>query len=70
MISYRSLLLSTIVLNDIYIYIYIYISLGALVPKATNYKLLVYRPGETMESMRVGGYYYYYLEYYYCTIQH
>ena len=38
--------------------------------KATNFKLLVSRPGETMESMRVGGYYYYYLEYYYCTIQH
>ena len=39
------------------------------VSKATNYKLLVSRPGETMESMRAGGYYYY-LEYYYCTIQH
>ena len=40
--------------------------------KATNYKLLVFRPGETMESMKAGGYYYYYLEYYYCTgtIQH
>ena len=37
---------------------------------ATNYKLLVSRPGETLESMRAGGYYYYYLEYYYCTIQH
>ena len=38
---------------------------------ATNYKLLVSRPGETMKSMRAGGYYYYYyLEYYYCTIQH
>ena len=30
--------------------------------KATNYKLLVSRPGETMKSMRAGGYYYYYLE--------
>ena len=38
--------------------------------KATNYKLLVSRPGETMESMRAGGYYYYYLEYSFCTIQH
>ena len=38
--------------------------------KATNYKFLVCRPGETMESMRAGGYYYYYLEYYYCTMQH
>ena len=39
--------------------------------KATNYKLLVSCPGETMESMWVGGYYYYYyLEYYYCTIKH
>ena len=36
--------------------------------KATNYKLLVSHPGETMESMRAGGYYYYCLEYYYCTI--
>ena len=35
--------------------------------RATNYKLLVSRPGETMKSMRVGGYYYYYLEYYYCN---
>ena len=26
--------------------------------KATNYKLLVSRPGETMESMRAGSYYY------------
>ena len=34
--------------------------------KATNYKLLVSRPGETMKPMRAGGYYYY-LEYYYCT---
>ena len=31
--------------------------------KATNYKLLVSRPGETMKCMRAGGYYYYY--YYY-----
>ena len=38
--------------------------------KATDYKLLVSRPGESMESMRAGDYYYYYLEYYYCTIQH
>ena len=43
--------------------------------KATNYELLVSRPGETIESMRVGGYYYYYLEYcylecYHCTTQH
>ena len=37
---------------------------------ATNYKLLVSRPDETMKSMWAGGYYYYYLEYYYCTIQH
>ena len=40
------------------------------IAKATNYKLLVSRPGKIMESMRVGGYYYYYLEYYYSTIQH
>ena len=37
--------------------------------KATNYKLLVSRPGETMKSMRAGDYYSYYLEYY-CTMQH
>ena len=43
MISYRSLLLSTIVLNDIYIlyiyiyiYIYVYISLGTLVPNSRD----------------------------------
>ena len=36
--------------------------------KATNYKLLVSRPSETMKSMRAGGYYYYYLECYYYTI--
>ena len=39
--------------------------------KATNYELLVSRPGEIMESIRAGGYYYYYyLEHYHCTIQY
>ena len=41
--------------------------------KATNYKLLISHPGETMESMRAGSYYYYYYyysEYYCCTMQH
>ena len=49
------------------------LSAAAVHDKATNYKLLVFHPGETMESMKAGGYYYYYyLEYYYCTgtIQH
>ena len=42
------------------------------ITKATNYKLFISHPGETMKSMWMGGYYYYYyyLEYYYCTIQH
>ena len=39
--------------------------------KATNYKLLISHPGETIESMRAGSYYYYYYsEYHYCTMQH
>ena len=39
--------------------------------KATNYKLLISHPGETMKAMWVGSYYYYYYsEYDYCAMQH
>ena len=39
-----------------------------IIDKTINYKLLVSHPGETMKSIREGGYYYFHLEYYYCTM--